>query len=153
MRRVTGRNAHQRRGTTSVELALVSPVVFLVIFGCIEMGFLMRDLAVLKHGAADAARMATVGHGASEITQRVNECCSVLNTDYLEGSCEYRAYYEESGEWGSWQPFFGGTPASGDQLRVTLVYQHDLLTGSLFRGLAGGGTALSLQVTACTCKE
>ncbi len=48
------------RGGAAVEFALVLPFLFLVIYGIIEVGFLLWDVAVLDFAVEQAARCAVV---------------------------------------------------------------------------------------------
>ena len=50
-----------RRGQSAVELALVLPLLFVVIFGAIEFGTAMYDKAVVTNASREAARAAIVG--------------------------------------------------------------------------------------------
>ena len=47
-------------GTTALEFAMIAPVFFLFIFGIIEAGMLFWTQTGMQHGAAMAARCATI---------------------------------------------------------------------------------------------
>ena len=49
-----------RQGATAVEFALVSPILFLLIFACIEFGRIMMIEAMVEQSAFEAARNVAV---------------------------------------------------------------------------------------------
>ncbi len=51
---------HRARGITTVEFAIVSSVLFTILFGVIELGRLMYTFTALAEGTRRAARLATV---------------------------------------------------------------------------------------------
>ena len=56
-----------RRAATTVEFALVAPILFLLIFGCIEFSRMMLTTAVIEQSAFEAARnVAVLGATADE---------------------------------------------------------------------------------------
>jgi Flp pilus assembly protein TadG len=54
------RGSSTERGASAVEFALVVPILFLLIFGIIDYGFLFYDSIGLRQGAREAARQAVV---------------------------------------------------------------------------------------------
>lgn len=56
---------HKMRGAAAIEFAFVLPVFLLVIFGCIEFGYIFWADASLKYGATYGARYAFVNPTAS----------------------------------------------------------------------------------------
>jgi len=63
-----GRNA-ARRGVTAVEMALVSPVFFLLLMGMIELSLIEVAQQLLESAAYNASRLAKTGYTASGQTQ------------------------------------------------------------------------------------
>lgn len=51
----------QRRGTTAVEMALIMPIFFLLLFAIVEFGHAMMIRSLMISTAKDAARMGAVG--------------------------------------------------------------------------------------------
>ena len=75
----TGRSAKNRRAAAVVELAFTAPVLFLLVFGMIDVGRAVMVQNLLTNAARDGARSAVLdGATASEIQSRV--------TDYLAAS-------------------------------------------------------------------
>jgi Flp pilus assembly protein TadG len=60
----TGRGWHARgersRGAALVEFALVAPLLFLLLFGIVEFGFVFNDYQSVRQGVRDATRAAVV---------------------------------------------------------------------------------------------
>jgi len=73
-----GRN-HKRRGAAVVEMAFVTPVLFLLVFGMIDVGRAVMVQNLIANAARDGARAAVLdGATASEIQNQV--------VDYLAAS-------------------------------------------------------------------
>ncbi len=60
-----GRTRRKDRGASAVEFALVSPLVFTLLFGAIDYGLYFADAMTVQQGAADAARNATLSVGGT----------------------------------------------------------------------------------------
>lgn len=60
-----------RRGVTAAEFALVSPFVFLMLFGIFEFSRAMFTWGVLNYAAQQATRFATVNYNAT--TQQIRD--------------------------------------------------------------------------------
>ncbi|WP_432478975.1 TadE/TadG family type IV pilus assembly protein [Nocardioides sp. GXQ0305] len=58
------RRRRDERGATAVEAALVTPLLVLLVFGMIEMAFLLRDYAVVTSNTRTGARVAATGAAA-----------------------------------------------------------------------------------------
>jgi len=75
----TCRNRRKRRGAAAVEFALTAPVLFLLVFGMIEVGRALMVQHLLTNAARDGARAAILdGAAASDVQSQV--------TSYLSGS-------------------------------------------------------------------
>lgn len=67
IRKKTKNQNRRRRGATAVEFAMVSPIIFLVVFACFEFGRLLFIEAFVEQAAFEAARnVAVVGARKSE---------------------------------------------------------------------------------------
>jgi Flp pilus assembly protein TadG len=58
----------RRRGQATVEFALMVPVIFMVLFAAVELGFLFADTHYTTYAAFAGARAQQVGQSASEAT-------------------------------------------------------------------------------------
>ncbi len=68
------RGKKQRRGAAAVEMALVMPVLFLMVFGIIEFGWMMSVQNTLVNAAREGARLGALqGYDAADMQQRVVE--------------------------------------------------------------------------------
>jgi len=123
-------SAARRRGTTTVELAMVAPLLIFLLFGIIEFGLVTRDLIHMNSAASQAARLAAVGAGVAELNQAVADNCVGLNTPDLSTNYQYRHFDMVAATWGSWQTLTDGAAEAGDQIRIGITYQHELLFGS-----------------------
>jgi Flp pilus assembly protein TadG len=68
-RRVDG----DERGATLVEFSIIAPLLFILLFGVIEFGWLFAKNTEVRHGAREAARLAVVDFGTE--TEIVNAAC------------------------------------------------------------------------------
>lgn len=70
----TGIRRQRRRGAAAVEMAVVMPVLFTLVFGIIEFGWMLAVQNTLVHAAREGTRVgALVGHDASDMAARVVE--------------------------------------------------------------------------------
>ncbi len=136
----TGRVGMSRTGATTVELALVAPLLIFLLFGIIEFGLMVKDVVGLNQAAREGARVAAVGGTPTTLDARVIAAAPTLDGEKIVTLYERRSYDQATGTWSSWTVL--GTSegendaAEGDQIRVTLTYPHPLVTGRLFSGLA-----------------
>src|SRR4051794_18252297 len=65
VRRATGtRRRHEDRGASAVEFALVSPLLFTLLFATIDYGLYFADVLTVQQRTTDAARDATLSVGS-----------------------------------------------------------------------------------------
>jgi len=126
------------RGSVSVEMAIVVPVLALLLFGVIEVGLVFRDAAVLEAACREGVRAAALGNGTATVQDRVAAAATGLVAASVTVATHYRTY--DNGVWGNWTllPPGGAAPngaPTGSQVRVTLSYPHRLIAGGLFPGL------------------
>lgn len=149
MTMITARNnLTARRGTVSVEAALVLPIFLTLLFGIIEFGFIFKDLLLLHQGAREGARVAATGATVNTIDSRARESLTGINLDALESEIKYRTY---SSGWSAWTDLDDANGENyapgGSQIRVTLKYEHPLAAGPFFARLIGhpGDTSIPLS--------
>lgn len=138
----------KRKGTVSVEMALVTPLLITLLFGIIEFGFIFKDLLMIHQAAREGARVAAVGAPSTEILDRVQESAATLNLDGLTITPEFRTY--SSGGWTEWGTLtddgsVNDAPANA-QIRVNLTYVHPLACGPFFGRLVGDAGATSVNL-------
>jgi len=130
----------ERRGTTTVEFALVAPLLIFLLFGIIEFGIMVKDVVGLNQAAREGARVAAVGATPATLDNRVIGSAPGIPGDQIVTLYEHRSYNEDTGAWTAWTAL--GTldgendAGRGDQIKVSLLYPHALVTGQLFSGLA-----------------
>jgi Flp pilus assembly protein TadG len=141
---MTSRVRRQRdRGAAAVEFALVSPLLFMLLFGVIDYGLYMADVLSVQQGVSDAAREATLSVSSVAASWPGSTTCGALavtpslapaaTNDLTRVACRV-------GE--TVQPLGGGvvvakaevvdadghptaTWAVGNRLRVCAVTRHD----------------------------
>lgn len=142
---MTKRPTHRRagqgdRGAALVEFGLVAPVLFLVIFGIIELGWAFGQFLDVRHGAREAARLAAVNYksdptdlGDVQSAAIVVETCARISTpDGAQLTLQLD----------------GNTPADraiGRPATVEVSRELDTLTG--FLDFALGGRTLTSSAT------
>jgi Flp pilus assembly protein TadG len=125
----------RRKGTLTVELAIILPVILFLLFSILEMGFMVKNRAELGQAAREAARLAAVGATPTRMDAGVQSALATIPADDVQATYEYRPWDEDASSWGSWTTL--GTDGdhnnaeTGDQVRVRLNYQHPLLVPGL----------------------
>ncbi len=134
MRWVARRTDRRRgeRGAVAVEAALVTGVVFLMIFGIVEMAFLMRDYVGVTSASRVGARSASTGasagsctadpgdlvkcppHGVPELAQLAADAIASAGTVLSRDSIDYIMVYKANaagypGSWTEMPPLSGCT--------------------------------------------
>jgi Flp pilus assembly protein TadG len=130
---------NRRRGAALLEFVLVAALCIFLLFGIIEMGFLFSNSITVTSAAHQGARAAALGQSASAVTSSIKTTASTLrkytDSTYLQVATEYRG--PDATTWTAWTP--GAPPPDGiqDQVRVTVTYRYDYITGALLGGLGG----------------
>jgi len=131
-------------GSLSVEMAIVTPILVLLLFGTMEMGLLFKDSLALNSACREAARLAAMGATTTDVSIRARAAATTLVPANVTVISQYRTYL--AGLWGPWTILGNNSDGtnnnapSGAQIRITLTYPHALVTGSLFASLANPGT-------------
>ena len=80
--KVRKRSISSRQGASAVEFAVVAPVLFLVIFACIELTRMMFTVAMIEQSAFEAARnVAVLGSTEADGVEIVREELEILGID------------------------------------------------------------------------
>lgn len=134
----TGRRSLRRvddRGAALVELGIILPILFLLVFGIMEFGWAYFQQLDLRHGAREGARLAAVNYketaaptAATQTTQIVDELCERM----------------DSGDATTVQIDQVAGGAVGGEIQVTVEKPLTQLTG--FLDFALGGITLSSTV-------
>ncbi len=135
------RTTKQRRGAAVVEFALVSALLFLLLFGIIEVGLLLGDQAQVGAAAREAVRAEAAGSTASS-----SASIGVAAGAGLHLMSANIALEKSADGGGVWVPL-GDTAlgvndaVSGTLVRATVTYSHPLVTTYIFSGSARTLTA------------
>ena len=132
-----------------MEFALVGMVVIVLMFGVLEVGFLMSNTLTLNNAAFEGVRAVSLHKGEADATTAIQRAAASLNSAYI-GAIVFEKR-TGSGEWTVWHPS-SASPLSGDdwQVRVTVPYSYHYVTGSLIGNIIGNGdpNVRALQGTA-----
>jgi Flp pilus assembly protein TadG len=119
---------------------MVAPLLIFLLFGIIEFGLMVKDLVGVNQAAREGARSAAVGATPSTLDTRIANAAPTIQESDLNNTYEYRSFDESSGTWSSWQTLGvdgnENNAEAGDQIRISINYPHQLVTGGLFAGLA-----------------
>jgi len=66
-----------------VEFALILPLLLFLLMTIFEFGNIFHSYLLVTSASREGARMGVVGHTDAEITNRVQQICSTLNTSRL----------------------------------------------------------------------
>ncbi len=76
------KNRLRRSGATAVEMALLSPVFFMLLMGIIEGGMMMTAQQLMENAAYNTSRLAKTGYGLStSAAQQAADVASILSTE------------------------------------------------------------------------
>jgi Flp pilus assembly protein TadG len=137
MARLISPLVRSERGAELVEMAIVTPILLLLVFGIVDFGFLFQRYVVLTNAAVEGARVATMpGYTSADAEARV------------------QAYATNGGITGTVTavtapvslPGAGGGTWPGMQVTVTHVYTLQYITPIV--QLVGGSNAASVTLTA-----
>lgn len=145
----------RKRGTATVEMALVVPLLAVFLFGIIEFGWMMGHVLSLKQAAREGARLATIGATPTAIAQRVRDNATMLDVTNLsidvqckpEGAPNHMDFWEPLDVTGSGADAHNTAPPGSD-LRVKLTYPHQLITGGIFARLADSPDSRTITLAA-----
>ncbi len=123
----------RQRGAALVEFALVSSLLFLLLFGIIELGLLLGDQALVGAAAREGVRSAAVGDPVATA-----KSSAVSGGAGLPLSSANVVLETNAGNGGPWTVLgdFGtnNSAASGTLVRATVTYNHPLVTSYIFSG-------------------
>lgn len=122
-----------------MEMAIAAPILILMLFATIEMGLIIRANTRMHTLAQLAGRMAARGLTTTAIENSMSGTNIRLDSQQLTTTYEKKPYNETSGSYGSWTTLGNGSSEnnaeSGDRIRVTVTYNHGLVSGGLIPGL------------------
>lgn len=129
---------HDQRGAAAVEFAIVSILLFLLVFGIIEFGFAFHSWDATSNAAREGARVGAVNNSVTTIEARVRAA-----SDFLDQTKLNVAITCDLGGNGG----FVSCPApsswlEGDLVRVVVTYNHTYMTP--LPGFIGLGTQLGV---------
>ena len=118
---------HRRRASAVVEMAVVSPLLLMMIFGVIEFGTSFMVRQILTNAAREGARVAAIQPVADDAAIRIavrNGMSSISGIPLAAGDIEITHWCKHGGP--------GGTPNFTETVRVTLDYGNVAIFGTFF---------------------
>jgi Flp pilus assembly protein TadG len=126
--RPVARPPRGERGATLVEFAIVAPLLFLLIFGLIEVSWAFSQQVEVRHGARETARLAATDYG--DLSAIVGEGCSRMHATVA----------------GAQVTLTSSGAAVGETVTVEVQAPMQTLTGFLDPMLAGATVASSAEM-------
>jgi len=147
----------QSKGVTVLEFALVLPLLFLLVFGIMEFGYLFFVQHTLEMATREGARLALVGGTITEGGNQLNRVASVVATIRAKasiavppGDVEISIYpvfpdssYSDPVGWQTTQ----NAGLSGSYMRVRTRYTHHFMTPVLGNFFTAGNMVVQAQAT------
>lgn len=123
----------QQYGAALVEFALVSVLLFLILFGIIEVGLLLGSQAQVGAAAREAVRAAALGSTVGEAQTRGANAGTGLHLTAAS------VFLEKSADGTIWVPLgdngsVNDATAGSSLVRATVTYNHPLVTTFIFSG-------------------
>jgi hypothetical protein len=88
----------KQEGQALVEMALVIPLFFLLLFGVIEMGRIGHAYITVSNAAREGARLATTGGTDQEILETIYKAAPSLNLSEVTIEINPNEVYRQSGQ-------------------------------------------------------
>ncbi|KJR45865.1 hypothetical protein UF75_3736 [Desulfosporosinus sp. I2] len=88
----------EEHGQALVEMALVLPLFFLLLFGVIEMGRIGHAYIMISNAAREGGRLATIGKSDPVIEDSIKNAATTLNPDNLTITISPIQALRQSGE-------------------------------------------------------
>ena len=140
-------NLKNQKGGSLVEFAIISPLLFVILFGIIEFGILIYDKAMITNASREGARAGIVYNFDTNSPVRISDAEIIqLVRDYCE---EYLITFG-TGQGLTIPPPVRSGNSAGDSLTVTVNYRFQFLVFSNVLALIGVGVDNLLNLSAVT---
>ena len=138
------------RGTATVEMAIVAPLLVFLLFAIIEGGWLVKDSLVLGSACREAARKAGLGRPCAQIISCARTSASSLTGTNITVTMQYQP--ASGGGWTTLADTTEGlnSAPAGSQIRIMLTYPHPLICGPITSLFANGGGTTSTRTLHAT---
>lgn len=130
MDRLRERMYRRESGQSTVELALVLPLILLLLIGMVEFAQMASGYLTIQHAAREGARLGVTGVGDDAIIERVRDSGRVLAADRLTVLVSPVESLRQS----------------GGSLTVRVTYRHTLMT-PLVAQILGSEITLESELT------
>ena len=131
-------NIHDQRGGSAIEFAIVMSILFMLLFGILEVSLLLYDKAVITNASREGAR-------AGIVYSWPNPVPDADIVDVVENYCSDFLVTFGGSAVPSTTISRGGTEA-GDPLTVNVSYRYNFLVlPNIVSAITGGGIDLSAE--------
>jgi Flp pilus assembly protein TadG len=138
-----------QKGAAAVEFALIAPLLFVLLFGIVEFGFLLYNQVMITNAAREGARAGIIFKTSrptlAEITTVVNTYCATHMINFDPSQTPATSIVQTDNSIPA-----NGTPDSGDSLEVTVQYTYNFLLFPNLAKLFGGFFANIQNLNAVT---
>lgn len=139
LNRNTRLTSRHERGAAILEFVIVSALLIFVLFGIMEMGFMFSNSLTVASAAQQGARAAALSGNSRAVELAVYNAAQTLREprDFSFQSGNTVAEYAPQGssEWQPWNPDTPPPDGTNDQIRITVTYPYQYVTGNLLGGL------------------
>jgi len=135
------KKAKDETGGSMVEFALISPLLFLILFGIIEFGLLLFDKAVLTNACREGARAGIVFSDPRPSSDEIKQ----VVVDYCRG---YLISFSADSSLGADDVTVSLGAESGDSLTVNVAYPYQFLVFAGLSRLFGDGINGTINLSA-----
>ena len=129
------RSGRVRGGSITVELALITPLLLLLLFSIIEVGFMVQNRTALGQAAREGARLGAVGVTVSQVDEAIDQSLNTISPSAITRTYQFRRWNQNTQTWMGWETLTdsGGRNIAprGSQLRIGLHFQHQLMIPGL----------------------
>lgn len=139
---------HPEHGASSVEFAMIASLLFAIIFATIEFAIWSVYQTVITGAARDSAMQYSITQSADQAVKKAFSSSAQLSPDltaanlsmFINGSTTpLTLSYDANGAMVA-----DPSCSPGDQIKVKITYQHNLVTGALVETFLGS-QALGIQ--------
>jgi Flp pilus assembly protein TadG len=158
--RATRRSGRSDRGAVVVEFALVMPLLFLLVFGIIDFGWMIDRSNVINNVTRDAARVASLDGTYAEIETTLRDELADIGVTYPgpDVSVAITCTNASGSNCDGTSASYTANATSGSAVKVRVSYTHHWITpvGALCSFFGGGtctGDTIALTRTSEMIRE
>jgi Flp pilus assembly protein TadG len=157
---MSGRRGHTRgeRGGAALEFALIAPLLFMLVFGIADFGWMLMKANLVNSATRDAARVSSLAGTYDEIESSVEVSLESAGIDPADVDVSITCTNPSGSNCSNSPGSYDVNATSGSTVTVTVTYIHEWITpvGAMC-GLIGGescvGDTIVLERTSQMVRE